>query len=312
MKPLPLAIVGLGLVALGGVLVWRPAAPVSKPVSKKAVLSVPSPSQPKALEKFVALHEKSRDPEIQDHVGAARLRLAYSVANTEGFAKARQAFVEAAKVHRGTGAQSAAFGGVADNAAYQAAVCLVAEGKEDAAKDEFVRFMRERPLSPLVHAAHRRLLRLNGGETKPEWDRLLQGAASKQQERIRFETSVCGPRCLERMLANRLPEKPDYKRLAELCGTTDTGTTVEGMRKGLKTLGVESWAYRLNRQDLERAELPAVVLEGDHYVLLERIEDGSAVLWDPRFRGPRTLRLPPRDDPDFFLNMILLSRPEGL
>ena len=55
------------------------------------------------------------------------------------------------------------FGGVPDQAAYQAAVCLVGDGKPKEAEAEFVRFLRERPLSPLCHAAYGRLKRLLRG-----------------------------------------------------------------------------------------------------------------------------------------------------
>lgn len=104
----------------------------------------------------------------------------------------------------------------------------------------------------------------------------------------------------------------DYRRIAKLCGTTDAGTTVEGMRKGLKSLGRESWAARLNRRDLAKASLPAVLFEGDHYVVLESVEGESATVWDPRFGATRPWRLPPGDDPDFSATVILLAKPEGL
>lgn len=106
--------------------------------------------------------------------------------------------------------------------------------------------------------------------------------------------------------------RPDYKALARLCGTTDDGTTVEGMRRGLKALGRESWAYRLSRADLAKAKLPAIVLQRDHYVVLEGIEGDEATVWDPRLGRAEPWRLPPLDDPDFAATLILLAKPEGM
>ncbi len=280
--------------------------PAAPPLAKAAPAPIPATSDRPALERYVARNAAAKSPEAQDRLGAARLRLGYAVARTEGFAKARQAFLAVARDHKGTGAQSAAFGGVADGAAYQAAVCLVGEGKKAEAEGEFVRFLEERPLSPLVHAVRGRLVRLNGGEAKPQWDALLQADVAKQEARIRFETSVCGPKCLERLTGK------SYKELAKLCGTTDSGTSVEGMRRGLKALGRESWAVRLDRRDLADAKLPAVLLQGDHYVVLERVEGDKATVWDPRFKASSALHLPSLDDPDFTATLILLSKPEGL
>ena len=322
-----IAITGTALVAFG---VSRLS--TSRPSAKARVVAKPIPipatSDAPALKAFVAKHAKAKDPETRDRVGAAQMRLAYATVRTEGYAKARTSFLEVAKTHRGTGAQSAAFGGVSDGAAYQAVCCLVGEGKSAEARKGFEGFLKERPLSPLVHAAYRRLARLNGGESRPEWDKLLQSAVSAQEKRIRFETSVCGPKCLERVISLPLGrgrggvialsetrgrgERPDYKALAKLCGTTDDGTTVEGMRRGLKALGRESWAVRLNRDDLAKAPLPAIVLEGDHYVVLERVEGDEATVWDPRFAAARPWKLPPGGDPDFSATVILLQKPEGL
>lgn len=283
------------------------AKPASRAVVAPApVAPLPTVQEAPALRSYIEKNAPvAKTPEARDRLGAARVRLGYAVAKAEGFAKARPIFVATAKAHEG-GAQSAAFGGVADQAAYQAVVCLVGEGKEDEARRGFEAYLRERPLSPLVHAAYRRLARLNGGESRPEWDDLLQKAVSKQEARIRFETSVCGPKCLERLTGK------GYKELAKLCGTTDSGTTVEGMRKGLKALGKESWAARLNREDLGKARLPAIVLQGDHYVVLERIEGERATVWDPRYNASTPWKLPPLGDPDFSATVILLSKPEGL
>lgn len=330
MRPLAqglLATVALGAVAGTFVVLRRPAHPtsrtVARPTSPLARADALYAAKPKVArneyEGFVAAHAASPDPKVRDQVGAARMRLGYLAARRHDLPAARSAFLAAAKV-KGTGA-AGEFGTVDDQAAYQAVVCLVAEGRRGEAREGFEAYLRERPLSALARAAYGRLKRLNGGASAPAWDALMQAAVARQEARVRFETSVCGPKCLERVLSNSSswggagvgsPKPPDYKALAKLCGTTDAGTTVQGMRKGLKALGRESWAARLNRQDLAKARLPAILLQGDHYVVLESLEGDRATVWDPRFGSSKPWPLPNADDPDFAATALLLAKPEGL
>jgi len=261
------------------------------------------------IRKFIADKVASKNPKVQDQVGVARLRVGYLAAKKKDWTAARQTFQTAARKYKGTGAMSADFGGLPDQAAYQATVCLVADGKEALAKAEFIRFMKERPLSPLVHACYKRLVRMNGGEPTPEADRLLQNAVTLQQKLIRFENSVCGPKTIAYLLDQNLLKGPktDYKRLAKLCGTTDSGTTLEGMRKGLQKIGLESYAYRLNRQDLSRTSLPAILLEEGHYLAVLKVTETEAIVYDTRLRAEQTLKLPALDDPDFNVSVLLFS-----
>jgi tetratricopeptide (TPR) repeat protein len=301
-------VVALALLAAG--LFWAIRPREEGPQTARATdpLSQPArtPTQERRLREAVARSAESAEPEVQERVGRARLSLAHAEAARGDFGSARRTFLEADRQYKGTGAQSAEWGGVTDQAAYQAAVCLVAEGRREEAEAEFLRFLRERPLSPLVHAAHRRLARLKGSTTA-EQDALLQAAVARQEERIRFETSVCGPKTIEHLFPNL---GKGYKEIAALCGTNDGGTTLEGMRRGLKALGLESHAYKLNRRDLEKAPLPAILLQDDHYVALKEIREGKARIYDPRYRAEQALALPPLDDPDFFANLILFSDPE--
>lgn len=286
-----------------------------KPKPGKATLAAADTfgSQPekaaKDLRDFVAEHKKDKDENVQDKVGSARIRLAYLSAEKKDFGKARETFLAAKQEYKGTNAMGPEFGSIPDQAAYQAAVCLVAENKKDEAEKEFVAFLKDRPLSPLVHAVHNRLNRLNGGESKPEWDQLEQDAVTKQEKNIRFETSVCGPKTIEYLLPKLSKPAMDYKALAKLCGTTDKGTTIENMEKGLKTLGFQTYAYRLNRKDVSKATLPAIVLANDHYVALLKVTDTKITTYDTRFKALQTFPLPKADDPDFCLNVILFSQP---
>ena len=239
------------------------------------------------------------------------MRLGYAAAKRKDWPEARATYLTAATIP-GTKAMSPEWGTLSDQAAYQAAVCLVAEHQPAKAKAEFIRFIQTRPLSPLVHAAYRRLIRLNGGQSIKAYDDLLQTAITKQEANIRFETSVCGPKTIEYLVTQAgLPAKPgcatDYRSLAKLCGTHDRGTTLAGMRAGLKQLGITTYAYRVDRSDISKIKLPAILLEGDHYVALTDRTETTLTVFDTRLHDEQIRTLPPADDPDFFVNAILFA-----
>ena len=259
------------------------------------------------METLIEANKTNLDKTVQDRVGEARIRLGYEAAKRKNWDGARATFQLAEREYKGTGAMSSDFGGVPDQAAYQAAVCLVPEGKKAEAEAEFVRFLKDRPLSPLTHAAFKRLERLNGGKPKPEWEALLQSDITQEEARIRFETSVCGPKTIAYLLPLLGKPAKDYKAIAKLCGTADSGTTVVGMRKGLSALGIPSLAYKLNRRDLAKAPLPAILLDQGHYVALTKVDGEQETVFDTRFGSETVIKLPPIDDPDFSVTAILFT-----
>ncbi|MGV3615283.1 MAG: cysteine peptidase family C39 domain-containing protein [Fimbriimonas sp.] len=297
---------------VGGVAAVALVAWMARPKPAIKVEAKPLPLDTPSLRKFVRENAPKKDPKVQDQVGRARLTLAYDSAKKGDFKAARAAFRQTAKEYKGTGGMRADFGGIPDQAHYQAAVCLVADGKPKEAEAEFLKLIKERPLSPLVHAAHGRLKRLNGGEAKREWDDALQTAVAKQEKHIRFETSVCGPKAIARMLPLLGKTGRDYKELARLCGTTDRGTTLEGMRKGLRACGVETYGLEVNRQDISGLTAPFLVLEGDHYVLVTKLEPFRATVYDPRFGSERKWDLPPLDDDQFSATVLTTTLPSSL
>ncbi|HZH97547.1 MAG TPA: cysteine peptidase family C39 domain-containing protein [Fimbriimonadaceae bacterium] len=253
---------------------------------------------------FIDKHAHSKDPVVQDHVGAARIRLGYVASRSGDYRGAREHFVIAAKEYRGTGQLKGDFGGIQDQALYQAAVCLEAQRKPQEAGAAYRDFIRENPRSPLVHAAYRRLVRLNGGKSTLELDELLQSAVTKQEEHIRFEMSVCGPKAAAQLIALLKGKSPDYKHLAKLCGTTGDGTTLEGLRKGLKSFGVPSYGFVLNRADFDKLHHPAILLDEGHYVVTLKREAQDLVIFDPVYGGERKVRLPDRDDKTFTATVL--------
>ncbi len=142
-----LIFVGVGSLALLTIALWPRA---HRTVAHKSNVVLPPPTTAERRSEAVAAITKYKakpDPKSQDMAGEAEMRLAYLDAGDNNFEASRKLFLDATKV-KGTGAMSADYGGVNDQAAYQAAVCLVAENKPEEAKKAFRTFLREHQLSP--------------------------------------------------------------------------------------------------------------------------------------------------------------------
>ncbi len=264
------------------------------------------------LRSYIEKNKASSNPATQDSVSSAHIRLAYADAKVGHWKVARGKLLAVTQDYKGTGAMGADYGTIPDQAAYQAAVCLVAEHKDKQAAAEFRSFLANRPESTLVTACYRRLVRLNHGKSDPADEMLLQQAIKKQEATIRFETTVCGPKTIAYLLPKLRPHLskiPNYKEIAKLCGTSDKGTTITQMRKGLSEIGVPSFGYCLNRRDIASAHLPAIWLERDHYVALLHVNQNKATIFDTRSKAESMVDLPSIDDPDFRVNLILFTQP---
>jgi hypothetical protein len=305
---------------------------------RRANLAKPGPTQAATkpdLPGYIATHARDTDPNVQDRVAASRMHLAFSQANESwkapknqakkkaAYEAARVTFLAAANGPKGTGAMDPNYGTVTDQAAYQAAVCLAAENKPEAAKAEFIAFLRNRKLSPLCKACYRRLGRLNGGKPNTADDALMQAATDAQDKETKFELSVCGPKAIEALLGGRasspahlanlptslIAQPPNYKTIAKLCGTTNNGTTIEGMRKGLRSLGIMSYGVQLNAADFTKLKTPAILLCVGHYFLITKIAKGRFELYDPTTKRTVTADLPAPEEATFAANVITFEVP---
>ena len=259
---------------------------------------------------FVAKHAAAKDPVIQDQVGTARLKIGYIAAHDKNWVLARQSFLAADKQTKGT-ESTGDFGTVNEQGAYEAIVCLEADGKQDEARVRYTEFIKQRPLSPLCMACYRRLTRLNGDKSTPELEHLIETATRKQDANAKFESSVCGPKTIAYLFdsgaLNAGNQPHDYKTVAKLCHTTDSGTTITGMLDGFKAFGIKAAGYKVNRQDLVRVKSPAVLLWGTHYIALLKVDSRSILAYDSFTRSERNFSIPALDDPDFFVNVITLN-----
>jgi hypothetical protein len=256
---------------------------------------------------FVAEHKQDPNPEVQDEVGAARLRLGYLETKINGFAAAHAVFKEAEREYRGTGTMSAEFGGIADQGAYQAAVCLAAEGNKAEAEAAFLAFMSDYTKSPLIFAAHKRLLRLDPSK-RQAYDQALSLAREKQEKDLRMALAMCGPLSIAYLQDPTSSPDPDrLKTLAKLCGTTEGGTTMQGMQDALQSLGFKPSAMLLNRKDFASLQTPAIWLLEGHYLVLERMSASRADVYDPLLRSRRAIALPSLADTQFSASVLIIQ-----
>lgn len=263
------------------------------------------------LNSLVEEHKDSKDPEKQDLVAEARIRSGYILAQEGEFDQAKKSFDVAADEYRGTGAIEPGYGSLDDQAAYQAAVCLAADGKTEEAEKAFLDFLKNRPLSPLVHAVHRRLVKaLKPGESRESLDTLLQTAMTKQEEWSKRELANCGPRVIEYYAKHFLGKEVDFDALRKSCGTDDDGTSMAGMAKGFEGLSVRAVGMELSYKDIHSLEFPAVLLHEDHYVLLLKIEDKKLHYYDPMYKSRQSAALPTKNQ-DSFLATVLALRPDN-
>lgn len=259
------------------------------------------------LQSLIDRKSGSPDPIDQEEVGKTRVRLGFLHAKSGDFNLARATFKEAEQNYRGTHQVDAAFGGVQDQAAYQAAACLSAQHKDAEAKAEFETFLTRYPYSPLVHAVYKRLTKMDPDHTD-DYARLLQKDVDLQVTRSRLEGSMCGPKTVAYLLPLLGKPSVSYKDVAKVAGTGADGTTLQSLRAALKAYGVESYGYKVNRQDLAKMPLPAVAVEFDHYVALTEVASDHAVVFDPRTGTKATKPLPPLDDPDFSLAVLTFQQ----
>jgi Peptidase C39 family len=296
--------IGIASLALVGVVV-PPTTVANKPFEPDQVLI----DAQKAPKDFIAKNAESKDVKVQTAVTRARMTSAYESAKKKDFVAARTEFIEASYKHKGTDAMNPDFGTLSDQAAYQAIVCLDAAGKDEEAKLEFRKFIRERQLSPLITACSRRLERLTGNKLLPEDEALLQDGIAAQEKKIAFETSVCGPKCLERVLPLFGKAKRDYLELAKLCGTDGKGTSIEGLKKGSETLGLEPIGFELNALDFSKMSKPFIWLQVDHYIAVLLIKGGKMFTFDPRYKQEAWFPIPDTEDAKFRAQVLAFEVP---
>lgn len=231
------------------------------------------------LEQVIEHYAGSESQLEQDEVSTARVQLGYLSAREGHYREAAARFEEAAAKHKGGQSVNADYGGLVDQAEYQAAVCKAKDAPAEKARELFLDFAKANPRSPLIHAALARIRRL--GDVPPEtmsaFDKLVHG----QEEWLRRELALCGPKALAHSLAVLGKEPPEIERLAQLCGTDEQGTSMNSMRKALKALGLVGTGLRVNARDFAQMPPGTLWLVQGHYLVLDGIGPDRLTVYDP-------------------------------
>jgi ABC-type bacteriocin/lantibiotic exporter with double-glycine peptidase domain len=103
------------------------------------------------------------------------------------------------------------------------------------------------------------------------------------RDRVRqWSVSTCGPAAVATIL-NAYSRAWSPKALERECGTTPRGSSLSGLRDGLRAHGLTAEAFRaLRPKALERVPCPFVAyLSNHHFVVVERFRSGSFEVFDP-------------------------------
>jgi len=259
-----------------------------------------------AYSDYVKDNESAKDKSIQDEVSKSRIRLAFAYAKKDDFARARTILKEAERNHKGTDTFTPDEGSIPDQASYQAAVCSL-NIDQKAGIDELKKHIETYPESPTVYSALRRLQRLLSPADYESIQKKAETKALARAKKIELAASMCGPRAVGHLLILLGKQVPDEATLAKQCSTTSAGSSMSGLKKALAMHGVETHGYALARGDFERTPLPALWLRGDHFLVLTRITESTAEVFDPANRTQSVVSLPPIDDPKFSANVLTLN-----
>jgi ABC-type bacteriocin/lantibiotic exporter with double-glycine peptidase domain len=95
------------------------------------------------------------------------------------------------------------------------------------------------------------------------------------------DATDCGPAALAMMLMHFGRLEPLY-RLRDLAGTTQSGTTLLGLKRAAESLGLNATGFAASFTELCQLDLPVLLhWENNHYVVLEKIMTSRVQILDP-------------------------------
>ena len=103
----------------------------------------------------------------------------------------------------------------------------------------------------------------------------------------------CGPRALL-LACEQLGVKATLPQLRQLAGTTQQGSSVEGLAQAAKAVGLQAEGVQVSREALPDVDMPALAyVNGNHFVLVEKMlgrgESGTVRLHDPNHAQEDTI-----------------------
>src|SRR5438270_2865128 len=120
-------------------------------------------------------------------------------------------------------------------------------------------------------------------------DRLNLGFANRLPVVLQTEASECGLACLV-MVTQFFGNAADLPGLRRRFGMSLKGATLKDVMRVAEQIGFAARPLRLELDELPRLRTPAIVhWDLNHFVVLERVEGGAAVIHDPAV-GVRKVR----------------------
>lgn len=238
-------------------------------------------------------------PEKLPLVHQRRIALAYAVANTGDFSKARKELTRVAPLDLKSDWSTVKWTGLQEEAIYQALVCLANEGKVEDAKAGFRKILEERPSSAVAAHAFKRLTKLGAGQNDPNDVQRMNLAVRAGEEKHQRDIAACGPKAIQWLVHHRTGTTPPLAEVQERTKQDVTGASVKDMLAALKSYGLRGTAAELNAADFNSARLPLILLDKSHYVVVTSRANRQMVLFDPMTDSVRTSPLPASNDPDF-------------
>jgi tetratricopeptide (TPR) repeat protein len=180
---------------------------------------------------------------------------------------------------------------------YQQALLLIAEGKKNEALEALKAFSVEHASSHLAQRALQKIDELqqtnvlsevpnaqlktttitiadstnsDGNKTLVTYDGMLDPS----------QICSCGPVALKTALA-QMGYKSKLDQIIENAGTTISGTTVAGLIRAANKENQSAFALTVDKDELTKLRLPAILLFDDHYVTITKITGNRITYHDP-------------------------------
>lgn len=107
------------------------------------------------------------------------------------------------------------------------------------------------------------------------------------------EQADCGPRALL-LLCQREGIRANLPQLRQLAGTTQEGTSLAGLEKAAKSVGLKAEGVQVSREALGDVDMPALAyVNGNHFITVLSVqgrgEDATATVHDPNNAQEQTI-----------------------
>jgi hypothetical protein len=169
----------------------------------------------------------------------------------------------------------ASIGSIRSTDEYRGAKKAFSQGKQAEAKKLLLALSQKPGLEDLDRAFLERQIAFCDSSKK------LPEAPPVKPARTPIAFVECGPQALK-IAAERLGVSADVAKLRESAGTTAEGTSLNGLEKAAKSVGLKAESLQVDKDALAQIQTPAVAwLDGNHFVALLEVGRDSATLHDP-------------------------------